>query len=164
VPNFERGPIGLLPPFFVQPDRPGLTVREAAGDGAAPPPAYPFVAGGQTFVPSARPVVRQGEEVRLFVAGYNLGRGNLEMTGRVLGRDGTAVGKAAVTALGRDTNTAGLDHLLATFKAGRLRPGDYVLELSVIEPGPLGPSLALSDDDHAQVVRAAAPFRVVPRR
>jgi VWFA-related protein len=164
VPDFTRLPARLLPPFFVQPERAGLTVREAAGDPEALARAYPFVAGGRMFVPAAQPVVRQGEEVRLFLAGYNLSYGNVEVEGRVLGRDGKAVGRAAVKPLGRDVNAAGLDHLLATFRAGRLKPGDYVLEVSVIEPDPLGLSISLSDADRGHAIRASAPFRVVAKR
>ncbi len=162
--DFSRVAARLLPPFFVQLDRPGLTVRENSADPEALARAYPFVAGGQVFVPSAQPVVHAGEEVRLFVAGYNLAYGNVEMEGRVLGMDGRPVGRASVKPLGRDVNAAGLDHLLATFKAGRLKPGDYLLEVSVIEPDPLGLSISLTDADRGHTIRAAAPFTVVAKR
>lgn len=164
VPDFKQLPVRLLPPFFVQPERAGLTVRENARDPEGQARAYPFIAGGQVFVPSAQPALRSGEEVRLFVAGYSLGYGNLEMEGRVLGRDGRPVGRASVTPLGRDINTAGLDHVLATFKPGRLRPGDYTLEVSVITPDPMGLSVALTDADRGRAIKASAPFRVVAKR
>jgi VWFA-related protein len=164
VPAFDMLPARLLPPFFVQPDRAGLTVRETAANPDAQARAYPFVAKGQVFVPSAQPVVRAGEEVRLFVAGYNLAHGNVDVEGRVLGMDGKPMGEATVKALGRGVNQAGLEHLLAILKTGRLKPGDYVLEVSVIEPDPMGLSIALTKADRGRTISASAPFRVAARR
>jgi VWFA-related protein len=166
VPDFARAGASLLPPFFVQPERAGLTVREMGSESDEAVRAYPFVAGGQAFVPSARPVVQAGEEVRLFLAGHNLANGNVELEGRVLGRDGKPVGGVGVmvTAVGRDRNAAGQDHLLATLDAGRLKPGDYTLEVSVFEPDPLGLSIALSEADRGRAITSQTPFRVAGKR
>ncbi len=164
VPDFAAAPAALLPPFFVQPERPGLTVREMGGETEEAARAYPFVAGGQAFVPSARPVVAPGEEVRLFLAGHNLSGGNVELEGRVLGRDGKPVGGALVTAVGRDRNAAGQDHLLATLDTGRLKPGDYTLEVSLFEPDPLGLAIALTDADRGRAITSTTAFRVAGRR
>ncbi|HEX5760759.1 MAG TPA: VWA domain-containing protein, partial [Thermoanaerobaculia bacterium] len=142
VPDFAKVSSRLLPPFFVQPERGGLTVREVAG-GVVGSDAYPFVAGGQPFVPSALPVVRAGEQVRVFLAGYNLSTQNVEVEGRVLGMDGREVRHTRFEALGRDVSATGLDHLVATLSVGRVQPGDYTLEVSLLEPDPEGVAISL---------------------
>ncbi len=161
VPDFGKVASRLLQPFFVQPERGGLTVREVAG-GVVGSDAYPFVAGGQVFVPSAMPVVKAGEQVRVFLAGYNLSTQNVEVEGRVLGSDGREVRGMRFKPLGRDVSAAGLDHLVATLQVGRVQPGEYTLEVSMLEPDPQGLAISLGRnlDRQRRMVTSKAAFKV----
>ncbi|HVF60586.1 MAG TPA: VWA domain-containing protein [Thermoanaerobaculia bacterium] len=161
VPDFGKVASRLLQPFFVQPERGGLTVREVAG-GVVGSDAYPFVAGGQVFVPSAMPVVKAGEQVRVFLAGYNLSTQNVEVEGRVLGSDGREVRGMRFKPLGRDVSAAGLDHLVATLQVGRVQPGEYTLEVSMLEPDPQGLAISLGRnlDRQRRAVTSKAAFKV----
>ncbi|HEX9668761.1 MAG TPA: VWA domain-containing protein [Thermoanaerobaculia bacterium] len=165
VPDFGKVSSRLLQPFFVQPERGGLTVREVAG-GVVGSDAYPFVAGGQVFVPSAMPVVKAGELVRVFLAGYNLSTQNVEVEGRVLGSDGREVRGMRFKPLGRDVSAAGLDHLVATLQVGRVQPGEYTLEVSMLEPDPQGLAISLgrSLDRQRRTVTSKAAFKVAAKR
>ena len=145
VPSPQLVAKRLLQPFFIAGDGAALTVREVAaapGDGA-----YPFRLGEQPFVPEPDPLLAAGEDVRLFLAGYQLATGDLRLRGKVLGADGKEVPGGVLTGLGRVTAGDGLDRVLATFRPEGLAPGAYRLVVTLIEPR--GGSLS-----------ASAPFRV----
>ncbi|HVF60589.1 MAG TPA: VWA domain-containing protein [Thermoanaerobaculia bacterium] len=145
VPSPQQIAKRLLQPFFIAGDGAALTVREAA---AAPgDAAYPFRLGEQPFVPQPDPLLAAGEDVRLFLAGYQLATGDLRLRGKVLGADGKEVAGGVLTGLGRVTAGDGLDRVLATFRPEGLAPGAYRLVVTLIEPR--GGSLS-----------ASAPFRV----
>ncbi|HEX9668759.1 MAG TPA: VWA domain-containing protein [Thermoanaerobaculia bacterium] len=145
VPSPRRVAKRLLPPFFVAGDDPVLTVREAGADAAGT--GYPFRLGEQPFVPEADPELAAGEEVRLFVAGYHLATGDLRVSGRVLAADGQPVAGGVLTGVGRVTAGDGLDRVLATFRPEGLAPGDYRLQVTLVEA-------------KGAAVSATAPFRV----
>jgi VWFA-related protein len=89
VPAFGQGP-ALLPALFPDPAaNRWVLVREAPRGGAAPP-AYPFMARQQPYVPSSRPVLAEGREVPMALVGYDLGAGDLRAAARVLTADGAA--------------------------------------------------------------------------
>ncbi len=145
VPSPERIAKRLLQPFFIAGDGAALTVREAA---AAPADdAYPFRLGEQPFVPEPDPLLAAGEDVRLFLAGYQLATGDLRLRGKVLGADGKEVAGGVLTGLGRVTAGDGLDRVLATFRPEGLAPGAYRLVVTLIEP-------------RGGALTASAPFRV----
>ncbi|HVF60588.1 MAG TPA: VWA domain-containing protein [Thermoanaerobaculia bacterium] len=145
VPTPQRVAKRLLPPFFVAGGDSALTVREAGADAAGT--GYPFRLGEQPFVPEADPKLAAGEEVRLFVAGYHLATGDLEVSGRVLSPDGKPVAGGVLTGLGRVTAGDGLDRVLATFRPEGLAPGAYRLQVTLVEP-------------QGGRLSASAPFRV----
>ncbi len=147
VPSPAKIAKRLLPPFFVAGGGAAMTVREAGAETTAA--AYPFRVGEQAFVPTARPALGEGEETRLFLAGYQLAAGDLRVSGRVLSPDGAPVPGGVLTGVGRLKGEGELDRVLATFRPSGLAPGDYRLEVTLAEPG-------------GAALRAAAPFRVVP--
>ncbi len=149
VPSPARIAKRLLPPFFVEAGGGGtVTVREAGSEATAE--AYPFRVGLQAFVPETRPEVTASDEVRLFLAGYQLADGDLGVRGRVLAADGSPVSGGLITGASRLEDAGELDRVLATFRPSGLEAGDYRLEVTLVEPG-------------GAAVRAAAPFRVVAR-
>jgi VWFA-related protein len=137
VPAFDRGEPALLPPLVADAAGRWLNLR-AAGDDKGRPVPYPFMAGGQPFVPAARPVVAAGSETPLVLMGTGLGAGELAVAGRVLGADGRPREGAAVALRGRAVaagagGPAGVERLLATFRAGSLPAGDYTLVVTLTD-------------------------------
>ena len=134
VPDFESaGPV-LLPAFF--PETPGRWVlaRETAEQGGAQPD-YPFVLKEESYIPAAKPVVRQGEAARVALVAYNFGPGDIPVQGKVLDREGREVAGGRLAVLERTaTGRTGIDRLRASFEAGTLAPGEYTLEVSATDP------------------------------
>ena len=131
VPAFAQGPRVLLPPFFPEPTGKWLIVREAARPDARQVP-YPFMIGEEPYIPALLPVLRDGEAARLSLVGYNLGAGELRVESRVLTPDGREVGPAAVELVRREAGgPAEPDRLLASFRPKGLRPGEYLLVITL---------------------------------
>jgi hypothetical protein len=131
VPAFGHGP-ALLPPLF--PDLAAnrwVVVREAPRGGGEPP-AYPFMARQQPYVPASRPALAEGKEVPLALVGYDLGAGDLKTDARVLTLDGKEAGAGQVRVFQREAASAGgPDRLTASFRPPKLPPGEYVLRVTV---------------------------------
>jgi VWFA-related protein len=131
VPVFGKGP-ALLPPLFPDPAANRWALVHEAPRGAAPPPAYPFVARKQPFYPASRPALAEGKEAPLAVLGYDLGAAAVQTGARILDGDGKEVATGGVRVVQREAGTDGApDVLLAAFRPPRLPPGAYVLEVSV---------------------------------
>jgi VWFA-related protein len=133
VPAATQAGPALLPPLFPGALGQGLTLREQP-HGEQTGAAYPFVLGGQPFLPSPLPSLAPGQELPLAVLGYNLGSGDLKLRFRVLGADGQEVGPAQVTVAGREAAGAdGIERLRGTFRAPQLAPGEYQLRLTLTD-------------------------------
>ena len=134
VPAFGQGP-ALLPPLFpdVAANR-WVIVREAPRGGGEPP-AYPFMARQQPYVPASRPALAEGREVPMALVGYDLGAGDLKTDARVLTADGKEAGAGQVRVIQREAASAGgPDRLTASFRPPKLPPGEYVLRVTVTAP------------------------------
>jgi hypothetical protein len=150
VPAFGKGP-ALLPPLFPDPAANRWALVHEAARGAAPPPAYPFVARKQPFYPAARPALAEGKETPLALIGYDLGAAPVQIAARILDGDGKEVAAGGVRVVQREAGADGApDVLLAAFRPPRLPAGIYVLEVSV---GAAGAAPAVS---RAPFVIAAA--------
>ncbi|HEX5758002.1 MAG TPA: VWA domain-containing protein [Thermoanaerobaculia bacterium] len=145
VPSPDRVAKRLLPPFFVAGDGGMLTVREAGAEASAG--ASPFQLGEQPFVPTPHPALAPDGETRLLLAAYHLAAGELRVRGQVLTADGRPVAGGAVAGIGRIKGEGGLDRVLATFRPQGLPPGDYRLQVTLVEP-------------QGGALSASAPFRV----
>lgn len=136
VPSFAAGSSFLSAPLIA--DRPGLWVlaRQAEDENSRGTVVYPFTVKGDPFIPGARPALRFGESAQFFLMGYNLGAGDLEVTGRILGADGIEIPGGQFGTVERTaTGIAGLDKLIATFEPPKLSPGNgYTLEIKVVDP------------------------------
>jgi hypothetical protein len=88
VPDYSAASATLLPPFFF--DRPGrwTLVRERGETTADGSVVYPFVAGGDPFVPQADPSFRAGDKPRFCLIAYHLGGKQLEVEASWLTDDG----------------------------------------------------------------------------
>lgn len=125
----------LLPPFFVEAPGRWVLVREKQGGGSQASVVYPFTVKGEPYIPSAFPSLTGEETARVCLVAYNLGSGDLEVTGQVLGGDGQPLPGGELALVERTTTgLEGVDKLVATFAPTGLKAGDYVLQVAVIDP------------------------------
>ena len=130
VPDFAAaGPV-LLPAFFSEPFDRWLITRQAGLESRP----YPFLLGGQPFLPAALPELAPGTTSAAILLGYGLGAGELEIRGRVLAHRQPARA-AAVRLVERAPGTGGgADGLTVAVDPGELPAGDYRLEITVTDP------------------------------
>jgi hypothetical protein len=145
VPAFGRGEPLLLPPLL--PAAPGnaLLVREEPrGEGA--PPANPFLLRDQPFVPAVHPALAPGREVRIVLAGYNLGAGPWKGVATVIAAGGREIPGGSLAITGRIAGAAGgPDRAVATFRLpADLAPGDYEMRITLAGAAPRTSSLRFS--------------------
>jgi VWFA-related protein len=123
----------LLPPLFPDPpDRWVITREEPRGESKQQPP-YPFLLrGSQSFVPAAKPAVYPGRVARLVLFGSNLAGADWKAEARVLTPDGHELPGGTLEVVERLAGTATVpDRAFANFRAPDLKPGEYVLRVTV---------------------------------
>jgi len=137
VPTFESGEPTLLPPFFHEEPGAWFLVREQPADQYAKSTVYPFTVKGQPYVPSAVPLLAEGDggETEICLVGYNLGEGDLSLHATVLDADGERMDGGTFNLLERTvTGIPGLDKLVAAFNPVDLPAGDYTLRVTLTDP------------------------------
>jgi len=135
----------LLPPLIPDPpDRWVITREEPRGENKTPPP-YPFLLpGGQSFVPASKPALAMGRETRLILVGSHLGGADWQAEARVLTLDGHELPGGNLEVIERlGGNATAPDRAIANFRPPDLKPGDYVLRITVAG-GALGTTPATS--------------------
>jgi VWFA-related protein len=134
VPAFTAADPVLLPAFFPEPTGKWLIVREAAREGDRQVP-YPFMIGEEPYIPASLPEVGPGEEARVSLVGYHLRDGELRAEAKVLTAEGLDAGAGEVRLVQRHGRGAdGADRVTAAFKAPRLKPGEYLLMITLTDP------------------------------
>jgi hypothetical protein len=135
VPDYTADSPQLLPPFFIEPSNRWFLVREQRPT-QQDSVVYPFTVNGSPYIPSARPVIVQGEESELVLVAYNLEDGAINLRGTVVGPDGDERAAEGLELVERTvTGIGGLDKLLARFQVGDLASGSYTLQVAVEQPG-----------------------------
>jgi VWFA-related protein len=127
----QAGPV-LLTPFFPEPQGQWLLTREAPRADRRDVP-LPFRLGDQPFLPAAMPTLDEGGEARFSMLGYNLQEGDLEVRSEVQTADGHPAGAADLTLTGRAAEPAGAERLELTFRPAALKPGEYLLKVTVTD-------------------------------
>lgn len=134
VPAFTAADPVLLPALFPEPAGKWLIVREAMKEGDPQVP-YPFMAGEQPFIPASKPVLGPGEEAAVSLVGYHLKDGDLQAEAKVLTAEGQDVGNADLRLVKRFGRGAdGADRVSAALKTPGLKPGDYLLMVTLTDP------------------------------
>ncbi len=129
VPVFaQAGPV-LLPPFFPEPMNKWLLAREQRENQVQVP--YPFLQQDQPYIPSSKPVLGSEQESALSLVAYNLPAGELKAQSKVFSRDGKELGAGELRLLGRESGSP--DRLKATFRPPRLEPGEYRLQVTLVD-------------------------------
>jgi VWFA-related protein len=132
VPAYQKHQPVLLPPLFIEAGRHWVMVRERPKGGDSSSVVYPFTVNGQPYVPAARPALGGADKARLCLVGYDLGKGDLTLEGKVVAADGSASTGGSLALVERTkTGVPGRDELLATFEPTGLHPGDYVLRVAL---------------------------------
>jgi VWFA-related protein len=131
IPAYAAAEPFLLPPLFIAEQDGWLMLREKSEDQGAASVVYPFTLKGEPYVPAAHPVLGGSERADLCLVGYNLGA-ELRVEGKVLGGSGEPLDGGRLSLVERTpTGLEGVDKLHATFDAGGLSAGDYVLQVAV---------------------------------
>lgn len=134
VPDFEDEPRVLLAPFFFDAPERWVLAKEAAAEGQSSV-IYPFVVGGDPYIPQAAPRVRSGDTARFCLVGYNLPAG-ASVSGRLLRTDGGAAAAHDVTLERSPSGIAGLERWVGEVETAKLAPGTYRVE--IVLDGPTG--------------------------
>jgi VWFA-related protein len=145
VPVFGEGEPLLLPPLLPAAPSNALLVREEPrGEGAQP--ANPFLLRDQPFVPAVKPALAPGREVRIVLAGYNLGAGPWKGVATVVAAGGREIPGGNLAISGRLVGGAGgPDRAVATFRLpADLTPGDYEMRITLAGAAPRTSSLRFS--------------------
>ena len=149
VRNGETGAMGLSASDLVVPDfsekKPYLVAPLAVGDGAglvlrgrsarSEAASFPYMVGGDPFLPDARPGVARNGTLKLCLYTYGFGEGSLRIGGQILDAAGTPKGPADLALLGRAApDELGRSTYLVAFKSGDLAAGKYHLRVMVQDP------------------------------
>lgn len=136
IPVYAEGDPVLLPPFFPEPPATWHLARETESR-YQQSVVYPFTVNGEPYVPAARPQLKRNQRAEVCLVAYNLSAGTVEVDGRVVSPEGELVESDASIELVERTVTGidGLDKLLATFRPRGLAAGQYLLEVSLTDPG-----------------------------
>jgi len=130
VPSVPGGEPLVLPPFF--PDATGadswILVRSTARPNSlAGPVTYPFAVQGDSFIPSAMPVLPAGAPAQVAVMTFNLGV--VDLRTEVLGPDGKPRNVDVEMVRRSETEREGAGAFLFSFNSQGLEPGPYVLKV-----------------------------------
>jgi hypothetical protein len=106
--------------------------REAPREGQAQNVPYPFMQDQQPYVPASKPVLTPGQEFPLSLVAYNLGAGDVQAQAKVLSMDGKEMGTGDLKLLGNEAGSP--SRLKASFRPPALQPGDYRLQVTLVDP------------------------------
>jgi VWFA-related protein len=132
VPPRENRQLFTVGPVFH--DVPGkwLMVKAPPKTGAPEPPPYPFVSRGESFIPTADPVLDASADSLLSLLVYNAPNGSdLDVRGEILGKAGVRLGPAALSRVAATREAGGPLNLLCSFRPEKLEKGTYTLWVAV---------------------------------
>jgi VWFA-related protein len=132
VPARENRQLFAVGPIFHETPGTWLMVKAPPRSGAASPPSYPFVSRGESFIPTADPVLDASGESRLSVFVFNTPSGSdLEVHGEIRGKTGVRLGPAVLSQVAASRDAGGPLSLLCSFRPEKLGKGSYSLWVSV---------------------------------
>ena len=127
------GPV-LQPPLFPEPPTKWLLLREDPSE-QRQDVAFPFLRGGEPFIPAAKPEVTAGGETPISLVGVNLSAGPVSVRTQVFRLNGEQVADGGDVILAPNAAaSSSLSQLSGTFVAGKqLASGDYTLVVTVTD-------------------------------
>ncbi|HSS44422.1 MAG TPA: VWA domain-containing protein [Thermoanaerobaculia bacterium] len=139
VPAMPGDVATVLPPLFQEAPGRWVMVRGNPRTDAPQRPAdYPFAVAGETFVPTATPVVSSGQKTRVAIVAYNFAVGEkpapLGIRGEIVNAEGGHQPANLTVERRSDFERGGGRKLLLTLDPQGLSPGRYVLKVTVTDP------------------------------
>jgi VWFA-related protein len=132
VPPPESRQLFAVGPLFHETSGKWLMVKATPRPGTPASGPYPFVSRGESFIPSAGPVLERSGERALSVFVYNARDGaELEVRGDIRGKTGVRLGPAAISKVASSRDGGGPLNLLCSFRPEKLEKGGYTLWISV---------------------------------
>ncbi len=124
----------LQPPLFPEPPGKWVLIREEESEQRRDV-AFPFLRGGEPFIPAARPEITAGGETPISLVGVNLGSGPVSVRTQMFRPDGEQVADGGEIVLDPGAQAgSGFSQLSGVFVAGRkLSAGDYILSVVVTD-------------------------------
>ncbi len=120
--------------FAQGPEEDWLLVRGAEPD-AGEEERYPFVYGGERYLPAIRGLVRPGVETRLLLVGHGLTEGRITVEARLLDAAGRPLDEPTLDFLDRRQGIEGQpDQVMLAFEPEEIAAGDYHLEIGIGDP------------------------------
>ena len=123
----------LLTPMVPEPPQTWLLGRQSGVDPSRYP--YPFMVGGEPIIPGARPTVQSNSTVRLGLAGYRLGDGEIAARAELATPAGDAVEGVELRLDGRAPEGDGFERLTGALSIGAVPAGSYRLRVMVRDQG-----------------------------
>ena len=124
----------LQPPLFPEPPTKWLLLREDPSE-QRQDVAFPFLRGGEPFIPAAKPEIAAGGETPISLVGMNLSAGPVSVRTQLFHPNGEQVAEGGDVILAPDAAaSSSLSQLSGTFVAGKkLASGDYTLVVTVTD-------------------------------
>ena len=124
----------LQPPLFPEPPTKWLLLREDPSE-QRQDVTFPFLRGGEPFIPAAKPEVTAGGETPISLVGMNLSAGPVSVRTQVFLPNGEQIAEGGDVILAPDAAaSSSLSQLSGTFVAGKqLASGDYTLVVTVTD-------------------------------
>ncbi|MGB5816008.1 MAG: VWA domain-containing protein [Thermoanaerobaculia bacterium] len=132
VPEVDQAEALLLPPLFPEPMGKWILGRtQRAKENTAP---YPFTLRETPFMPAARPVLQSGEHTQISLIGFNLGEVSPATEAALVAADGGRVEEVDLVLEERSyADDPEMSRFVATVQVGSAPPGEYVLEVRVLD-------------------------------
>jgi VWFA-related protein len=132
VPPRENRQLFAVGPVFHDASGKWLMVKSLPKAGAPAPPPYPFVSRGESFIPTADPVLDSSADSLLSLLVYNAPNGSdLDVRGEIRGKAGVRLGPAALSRVASTRDAGGPLNLLCSFRPEKLEKGTYTLWVGV---------------------------------
>lgn len=132
VPPRENRQLFAVGPLFHETGGKWLMIKASSRTGAPAPAPYPFVSGGESFIPSAGPALDRTGETALSLFVYNAPDGaDLDVRGEIRGKTGVRLGPATISSVASSRDAGGPMNLLCSFRPEKLEKGNYTLWVGV---------------------------------
>src|SRR5262249_5903582 len=137
-------------PIFVEQAKEWIMVKARPRSPVEEAAEYPFVIGGESFIPAAFAGTKNGEPSKVCLIVYNVPgeAASLQYSAKAIGEDGKVHGRVELSLLkASDSERAGARKLLLAMRVWGLDPGRYALAVDVAGAGAKGSSESRSAFD-----------------
>ncbi len=135
VPTFGDGHLAIATPLFPETSQDWLVVQEASGADERKARAFPFMLGGNPYLPSAKPVVSADGQAQFVLMAYNMGDAGAPLSTEFIKPDGERVTGPKVSFVQREnTGDPSITQLVLSLDPNGLPAGEYRMVTSLQPP------------------------------